>query len=118
MRSTISGNGVRVGEKLRQYTERRVQFALGRFGPDIEHVAVRLADINGPRGGVDKACRVVVRLRARGNNRIAVDDHDGNVYVAVARAIARSGRSVARALERRRDRRSYPGRHVAVAEEQ
>ena len=118
MRSTISGSGVQVDEKLRQYIERRLHFTLGRFGPDIDQVVVRVADINGSRGGVDKECRVVVRLRGRGNHRIAVDDHDDNVYAAVARAIARSGRSVARTVERRRDRRSYPSREVAVAEEQ
>ena len=66
----------------------------------------------------DERSQRTIERRIPASHRIAVDDHDDNVYAAVARAIARSGRSVARAVERRRDRRSYPSHEVAVAEEQ
>ena len=42
--------------------ERRLDFALGRFGGRISQVTVGLEDLNGPRGGADKRCRLAVRL--------------------------------------------------------
>ena len=42
------------------------QFALDRFAGAIREVDVRLADLNGPRGGVDKLCRVQLRMLPRG----------------------------------------------------
>ena len=110
MRLSVSGDGLRPGTELRQYVDRRLQFALGRFGPAIERVAVRVADINGPRGGIDKYCRIVVTLRGRSGHPVAVDDRDEDLYAAVARASARIGRTLGRALERKRETRSRPSR--------
>src|SRR4051812_12636710 len=45
--------------------ERRLQFALGRFAGRIRRVDARLADVNGPRGGVDQVWQVIVRLTRR-----------------------------------------------------
>jgi len=42
------------------------QSALDRFTHAIREVDVRVTDINGPRGGVDKSCRVQLRLFPRG----------------------------------------------------
>lgn len=42
------------------------EFALDRFVDTIREVEVWCADINGPRGGVDKTCRVQLRLYPRG----------------------------------------------------
>jgi putative sigma-54 modulation protein len=38
---------------LRDHVRRRLAFALGRLGPAVRAVQVTLADVNGPRGGVD-----------------------------------------------------------------
>ena len=48
---------------------------------------VRLWDINGTRGGVDKACRVVVWLRGRGT--IVVEAVDRDLYAAIDAAAAK-----------------------------
>ena len=42
--------------------ERRVHFALGRFGHRIRRTEVLLVDSNGPRGGLDQHCTVHVVL--------------------------------------------------------
>ena len=76
MRFSVSGDRVQVTTDLREYIDRRLYFALGRFGTAIDNVSVRVGDTNGPRGGVDKHCQIVVKLRASGSNPIAVDDND------------------------------------------
>ena len=115
MRFSVSGDRVEVTTDLREFIDRRLYFALGRFGPAIDHVTVRVGDVNGPRGGVDKHCQIVVKLRASRSNPIAVDDIDEDLYAAVTQASNRAGRTVARAVERRQGKRSYQRRRTSTA---
>ena len=112
MRFSVSGDRVKVTKGLREYIDRCLYFALGRFGPAIDHVDVRVGDINGPRGGVDKHCRIVVKLRASGSNPIAIDDNDEDLRAAIARTSDRAGRAVARAIERKHRKRAYQRRRM------
>jgi len=73
---------------------------------------VRLGDTNGPRGGVDKRCRIVLKLRAADSTSIAIEDVDENLRAAIARATARVGRTVARTLDRKRGKRTYQRRRA------
>ena len=114
MQFSVSGDHVKVTPSLREYIDRRLYFALGRFSPALDHVIVRVGDANGPRGGEDKYCRIVVKLRASGSNPIAIDDNDEDLRAAVARASNRAGRTVARAIERKRCKRAYQRRRLLV----
>ena len=113
MRLTVSGDGVRIGEKLVSDIDRRLKFALGRFGSAIRQVTVRVADINGPRGGADKRCRITVALRGAGSDSITVDFSDANLYAAVVRACDRAERAIGRAFERKRAMHAYHRRRMA-----
>jgi ribosome-associated translation inhibitor RaiA len=106
MRVLVVGDRIRVRQDLRELVTRRLYFALGRFSPEIERVTARVGDVNGPRGGVDKRCRIVVKLK--GLDCVTSDVHADDFEAAVAAATDRIGRSVARALERRRDRKRKP----------
>ena len=103
MKLQIIGDKTRVSEPLHEFVARRLHFALGRFGPEIQRVTVRVGDVNGPRGGMDKECRVEVKLR--GLDRFLSKGCGRDFESAAACAAERVGRSVARALERRRDKR-------------
>jgi len=85
------------------HIERRLQFALARFSGHIQRAQVVLEDQNGPRGGLDKSCRIVVRLREGGG--VVAEVADVNWEVAVDRATTRVGHTVARRLARRRANR-------------
>lgn len=77
---------------------RRFEFALGRFGARVRSLTVRLSDLNGPKGGVDKQCRVAIRLD--GTKRTIVIEHtDQSAVAAIDRAAERAARAVARALD-------------------
>jgi putative sigma-54 modulation protein len=103
---TIKKGRGRVPPELVEHVDRRLHFALARFGPRIARATVALEDVNGPRGGVDKACRIVVRLRSGGDVVASVDDVDW--HAAVDRATTRIGQSVAREVVRTREVRGLP----------
>jgi hypothetical protein len=71
---------------------------LGKFGSSIERISVRVEDVNGPRGGVDRACRVKVVLSALPS--IVVVEQDASLAAAVDRALGGAQRAVRRALQR------------------
>jgi len=96
----VKGPGGRPVPELAAHVERRLRFALTRFSGRIGRVQVVLADQNGPRGGIDKTCRIVVRLRDGGDVVAEVSDVDWEV--AVDRATTRIGHSTGRELARRR----------------
>lgn len=107
MKLDIRRQSIEIDHNVRGHIERRLHFALGRFGTRIHRVAVYLADLNGPKGGVDKGCRIVARLPHSGE--VIVEDRDANLTELIDRASDRLARSIQRTLERKRAAGS--GRH-------
>lgn len=105
MNLDIRGEKYAVSEELETYIERRLRFALGRFDGHIGRVSVRISDINGPRGGVDKRCRIEVSLIPRGVVRVKGLDRDPFALVAIV--AKRAGRGVRHTLGRLRSIRIY-----------
>ena len=95
---------------LAPLARRRFAFALGRFGDHVRSLTVHLADLNGPRGGVDKHCLVAIRLTSP-RQVIVIEDTDAEAAVAIGRAADRGARVVARAVQTltnwRASRRAY-----------
>lgn len=108
MRITIHGQGIEVDRALKEHIQRRLQFAMSRFSTRVREVVVRLADVNGDRGGVGHHCRISVHLSPTGT--VMIEDIDTAPLVAVDRAADRAGRTVARELRRRWEtrRRAVP----------
>jgi hypothetical protein len=46
-----------MADTLREYTLRRLSFALRRFEHRVRHVTVRMMDLNGPRPGHSRRSR-------------------------------------------------------------
>jgi putative sigma-54 modulation protein len=86
--------------ELKDLVVRRVRFALSRFTHAIRNINVTLADVNGPRGGVDKVCRV--RIVGPQLGLIVVEETANEVPAALDGAVGRVARTAARTLERRR----------------
>ena len=101
MRIDIQARGFDLTEGLREHTARRLQFALGWSNHDVRSVTVRLFDINGPRGGEDKRCRIQVAFP--GTPNVLIEDTAADLYVAIDRATDRAERAVTRRLERLRE---------------
>ena len=86
------------------YAKRRLLFALSRFDSRITSVVLTVEDTNGPRGGVDKRCQLLLKLKR--SQDIIVSDIDEDIGKCIARVADRAGRAVTRQLKKKRIRRS------------
>ncbi|HEX9507517.1 MAG TPA: ribosome-associated translation inhibitor RaiA [Myxococcales bacterium] len=100
MKIQIRCRNIAITEALRARVERRLGFALSRFGERIGRVLLQFSDTNGHSGDVDKRCQIDVGLTPKG---VQVEHIDADMFVALDRAADRASRAVARALDRERD---------------
>jgi putative sigma-54 modulation protein len=100
MNIELRSSNLPISEALREHVSRRIDFAVRRFASRIDRIVVRLVDVNGPRGGPDKRCRIIARLSPAGS--VIVEATDADVYVAASQAAIRLDERVARALATRK----------------
>ena len=98
MRITNYLNDADLGSAFKSYVERRLHFALARFGERVGAIAVRIA-----ADGRTARCRISAEVRPFG--RVSVDESDADMFAALDRATGRIGRVFGRELERARDAR-------------
>lgn len=115
MQLDIQTNGFSLTDGIRNYATRRMQFALDRNDGHIMHVKISLADINGPRGGVDKKCQINMALA--GHRNIVIEDTEADLYVAIDRASDRCARTLSRRLEKFREH-TYESAPIPLAAEE
>lgn len=96
--------GTDLADAVRNYTARRLHFALGRFASQIGRIVVRLSDANGVRGGIDQCCHISAELRPSG--RVVLDQTDADLFTAIDRASERAGHACRREIQRTRQART------------
>jgi putative sigma-54 modulation protein len=87
--------------ELRKDVERRIEFAVDRYRPQVNEVLVYLADLNGPKGGVDKLCQITANLRGR-SNPVLILERATEILPAVSRAVHRLGNRIGARIRRRK----------------
>jgi putative sigma-54 modulation protein len=95
---SVRGTNIELSPTVVAHVERRLYFALGRFGRRVRAARVRMTDVNGPKGGLDTECHIVLRLDPSGS--LEISDLGGDVYAAVDAAADRVSRSIGRRLAR------------------
>lgn len=108
MELSLRTTGFSLSAALHALAERRIRFALTRFGHAIEHVVCSMSDVNGPRGGVDKL--VSLKVKPSSGRLVVVEYADTTVLRALDLALDAAARGVARELQRARER---PQRRLA-----
>jgi putative sigma-54 modulation protein len=93
----MTGSNISISDALNTYTERRLRSMAGKAFNAVE---VRLSDVNGPRGGVDKECSIRVKLHNAGVVFVRAIGEDA--YATVDKAASRLKFAVARRLGRSR----------------
>jgi hypothetical protein len=105
MQLDIRRQGVDLDNETKARMERRLDFALGRLDRHVLRVWVHLADENGPRGGIDKRCRVLVRLQHMPD--VLVEDRGDDLPSLLDRTINRAGLAVRREVGKRHSRHHH-----------
>ncbi len=101
-------------DAVKNYVNRRIRFAMGRFASRVGRVVVRTYDTNGARGGVDQCCHIGAELVRAG--KIVVEQTDADLFTAIDRACDRLAQAFRRELERSRESRTTHDsiRHMIV----
>jgi len=94
MRIDIRGINLPLSDGLERHTRDRLTHALAGMEPATLVIAVRLSDVNGPRGGADKLCHITATARRR--PPLVVQNLHADAYVAIAGAAAKLRRAVLR----------------------
>jgi ribosome-associated translation inhibitor RaiA len=99
MRTDVQARGFALTAALRCAVEHEAQEYAERFPEVPTGIQVRLFDVNGRRGGLDKGCLVAARV---GCGRIVVaTDLDSDLYRAIPAAFAKLDRGTRSILGRR-----------------
>lgn len=98
MKITVKARHLKLSRDLKEYVKRRVRFALDARRDSINRIVVTLSDINGPKGGEDKRCQMLVKLDGRGE--VIIDDKQDQLYAAIDRAANKANRTVTKRIER------------------
>lgn len=96
----IRSVGIDLDAADRDYLRRMLGRKLGKFAPSIERASVRIEDVNGPRGGIDKRCRIKIVLS--GLPSVIVEQQHHALQAAMDGALARTEQALRRSLQRRR----------------
>ena len=79
--------------RLRHYADRRLRFALSRFGHRVGHVMVALSRPDDSEPGAATSCRITADLRPFGE--VEARETHPDLYLAIDRAAGRVGRLLA-----------------------
>jgi len=99
MRIEIKALGFKLTTALRTFIQDQLRQVLAWRLEAVRSVVIRLSDLNGPRGGEDKLCRIQVALP--GGQLHFAQAARSDAYAAIIEASHRASRGVNRALDRR-----------------
>ena len=103
MKVLTRGVHLALTDDLKAYIDKHLVAPLERFVQNQEaaEIEVHLVDNNGPKGGVDKECRVTVRVPHF--QAIHVEEAAETEYAAIDAVRDRLERATKRAFQKRRD---------------
>lgn len=99
MQVSVHMNAPDASKALHSYVERRLRFALARFGSRVGPITVSIEG----EGPVQTRCRIAAEVLPVG--RVAVQESNSDLFAAIDRAAGRIGRLFGRELERVRNAR-------------
>ena len=100
MKINVRVRGINFSDEMHKAVERIIAFAVDRFDTQVDKISVYLADVNGPKGGVDKLCQITANL-SRGNP-VLILEKGTDILSMVNRAASRVGHRIGRNLQHRR----------------
>ena len=96
----VQTHGFKLTSAIYRSTRSQFSRSLASFRDSIVDVDVFLKDLNGPKGGVDKA--VLVRIGLTTQQTITVETVNENLHAAIILSARRAKRTVRRTLSKQR----------------
>ncbi len=100
MKLDIRRQGIELFNHHKYFLEAKIRCSLSRFQDKVRKVSAFLSDINGPKGGMNKRCRVLVHLKSQGS--VVVQHTAESVFASITGAMDRLEQAVRRKLTRKR----------------
>lgn len=98
MNIRLFDGSIKTSQAEHDYVMNKIGAAAARLEHSACVVDVRLTDLNGPKGGIDKQCSVVVT--PPGLDTLRVEEQATDYYAAIDAAAATLRKALARTLER------------------
>lgn len=98
MKIKVQTRHLELTSELIEYVKRRIIFAMDYRFDNIKRVVVTVSDVNGPKGGEDMRCQVMIKLD--GQKDIVVDNKSAHLRIAIDKAADKASRTVTKRLER------------------
>ncbi|ADO73699.1 ribosome hibernation-promoting factor, HPF/YfiA family [Stigmatella aurantiaca] len=101
MKVLMRGVHLSLSDGLKAYVDEHLVAHIERFADDeASEIDIALVDINGPKGGVDKECRVTMRMP--GLEAVHVTETAETLHQAIDATRDRLEKALKRSIERRR----------------
>jgi len=99
MQIRFNVNDAEAADAIRSYVEKRLRFALGRFGQRVGNITVRIR----PNGPGASQCRIRAEVVPFG--QVIAQQSNSDLFTAVDEAVGKIARQFSRELERVRNSR-------------
>lgn len=103
MQTDIYARKFSLTKALKNHAEQRIYSSFAHCDQHILRVVLRLSDTNGPRGGKDKRCLLLVMMVDAPD--VIIEDIETDLYVAIDRAVERASRVTLRKVKQRKTQR-------------
>ncbi len=94
----LYSRGISPSGDLNKYAEAKIRLALGLFETRIRRAEIFLTDVNGPKGGEDKLCKIKVKVD--GLSDILIHEKSSDIYDSINICTHRLKRVTLRNLDR------------------
>lgn len=101
------------GRQFHALAEQRARFVLRRLSWLVPQASIRLSDVNGPRGGVDKRCQIA--FTTPGSGLVVSTAMAADWRAALEGALARAARQIVRRMQQSHGRERKQPRHRPAA---
>tara|TARA_R110002095_G_scaffold76879_3_gene65806 strand:+ start:2786 stop:3226 length:441 start_codon:yes stop_codon:yes gene_type:complete len=92
--------------RIRRYIESEWNQAVERVENWIRNVSITLTDVNGPRGGISKRCRIILQTQL--GAPIIVQETQDRISSAISLAIKRAAHTLKRKIAKKHDQKHRP----------
>ncbi|XZE19160.1 hypothetical protein SH449x_004471 [Pirellulaceae bacterium SH449] len=99
----VHGNGFELDSLLRRQVQSKIESSMSRFENRIGTVKAYLADLNGPKNGIDKSIRLVIGVQKK---RAVVLDERGENWLSMLDSVSdRASYTISKLIARHRRHR-------------